>query len=521
MLTHDVELAIHAARFLEYGHANILSRLLEALLEIPRQEFDWGAASSLSRLPFQLEHEHLLRKLLARGERFAEPAIASLASVLGRKFKSELMDLALVRDTADEVARAASVQLAEFIEQVDIPIVVEYARSIELKPNDDDESDAARLLRIPARALVKLPISTLREHFFATLGQGLNNDESVAAMLKDVLVDIQIYRDRTRDAVMLPEVFALANDLIIKGYHRASFPAYLMVSSDLTPRHLSMQQVDGRYLATVIGFIEHGDKWAADLLGALSEHDQRIAKQIGDLVANYNGLFGDILRHLVTKDDAHIFLALENIASSSDQQSLSPFALLDLEDLDWKGKGELWLRLLKRKDPVLAKLMLGGRIPVEVTGLEHINMGEPEPWLAWMLALRQDKQDWWLFRQIANLLGRSSFPENGKRLLSHMEDSESPFRRIISRNILPYVSTPTAEEFSEKVVDYLLSELEEYDLEQGFEGNALAASASESFIAERLIPSAVGKSARFRSNLKYILKEAGKRLGLRFFLPAD
>jgi hypothetical protein len=509
LLGYDVRLAISCARFIENRQGELLEMLLQALQAIPEDESRHGIEVLFAKLPFQEKHESSLRRLLDRGDDLAAAAMAALANLLGQSIKDELFTLAIDRDASCGYTPGNAVELlAPLIHVDDVSGLVARGLALNPKSIDRENSPESSYVDTLAQALQFVPSAVLRSEIFAKIG---HSSASETKVLVQLLCRVGWHR---HDA----EMFFMLNDLIIKGHSCAVFPAYSLVEFYSGSEPLSLYQVDLVYLSKLIGFIRKGDNWATELMRTLCSRDASVAEKVFELARKSKGLLQGILNYCASGNDEQIFSALEEVAEmSSLGRGASILRAVSLNDLNWAGREKLYVTLLALKNSKVAKLILGGGVPVQVSGLSRIDLGDPAPWLEWVMEL-SGSEGWWTRFQVCFLLGRSAHGEYLDFLVQQLGDEHSPYRSVIAKYVLPHVPDLSTDQLPERAIEFLLTDLKREGAWRRFEPNLLSAISTEKFVTDHLLPMSQSQDAFAQSNARHVIEEAGLRLGRRFLV---
>jgi hypothetical protein len=197
-----------------------------------------------------------------------------------------------------------------------------------------------------------------------------------------------------------------------------------------------------------------------------------------------------------------------------------PLSILDHMELDWTGKEDLFVRLLKMRNISVANALFGGSSPPTIKNLGTLDIGRIEWWLEWMLELDASSNDtFWFQDQLAGLFAGHLETQTQKEFVSSFNDPQSRFRGLLLRRILPVFPSISTDALSEEAISYALADLNRARI-SSFRNHLFGAAATEGFVVERLLPLIAGASEPLLGNLQEILRQAGSRHGRRYALSA-
>ena len=207
----------------------------------------------------------------------------------------------------------------------------------------------------------------------------------------------------------------------------------------------------------------------------------------------------------------------------SDEQRLEqPLQILDRLEIDWTGQEELFVQLLRLRELGVAKPVLGYSDPPSLLGLGNLNIGPIYWWLEWMMELASNDASFWFLNMLGGLFGEHLNREVQHEFVFEFNKSNSKYRRLLLRLVLPRFTDITTENFNEDAISFLLADLSYEGSASSFHGHLLGNTATEEFVTERLFPLLRDAKDPLLKNLHSVLRQAGSRHGRRYFveLPA-
>jgi len=515
----DLDFAIEAARFVEEQRDALLEVLLGVLLVHPRLKVDDHNVSRFHLLQFTKRHEALLRRVAKELPSLRSTAVHILARILGQAYKPELIDMLFGEEYGWTVRQSVRV-LGPLLEQSDIAFLID--RALEWDPASLMEETGETHERIDAlaEALAGTPPDVIESGIFARISDvELPQKRLLAALIASIAVDDKFNGAvtmliRLTNARLLPHLFAL----------------YLNVKYEKSQRVIFIEQFDATLLDAVFCYVCEGDKWAVDLLRAACTDSPEVAKLVVDTARTKIGKQRHVLEFCATGSEGPIFAWLEELSVvAAGIDFAQEFNTIDFTELDWTGRQDLLMTLLRHRDPTLALLLMGGSIPVEIVGLDPLDLGDAQPWLGWMIELLEAKDDAnaesgkslnlrWLADQLAFLIARSSAPTSKTQLLDLLEHGDDRMRWAVGHMVMHYMQGLTTDDLTDAAITALIQLIYTQRYNE-FRPHAFGYIANEAFVRDKLLPMAATGDAKARANIAGIAEAVGKRLGLRFVLP--
>ena len=283
----------------------------------------------------------------------------------------------------------------------------------------------------------------------------------------------------------------------------------------------SFTSVHVRHLMSVLGA---EDSWALRALRRLCAARPEFSEAVRHEASKKSCIEKAALVHCVSPTDfAPVFQALaELVEMSGEQRQEQPLQLLYQLECDWTGQEELFVQLLRLRDVWVAKALLGHSLPALLPGLGNLNIGPIFWWLEWMMEVDSSGVNWWFLEGLGGLFGRHLNREVRNEFVFEFNKSNSMFRRLLLRFVLPYFPDITTEMFNEDAISFLLADLSYEGSATSFRGHLLGSTVTEEFVTERLVPLLGNTKQPLLGNLHTVLRQAGSRHSRRYFveLPA-
>lgn len=514
VLKADFALALNAAKYLEEGRDDVVSKLLS---EVPEQSqdfgpYDWKIQSAVEfDLPLTEAHEPHLRTLIKCGDSLGAAAVSRLVALKGAEVKDELLQL-LVDCSGDfnlcrnGIARA----LKPFATDEDAKKIAAWADSIQGKvtPGSDDD-DTAGFTSGAAAFLAGLDLSIIRREF-------LPRDESmeITEIRARVLCDI-LHEHHSTAAL------DFAGELLLRGVKEAAVAIYFISEFAEPDCELSWASFTTAHVGRLKAILDDPDEsWGLDALKCLCAARSDLAEVFKQEASKKSGIEKAALLYCVSRADfTPVFQALGELVEMSDEERREePIQILKRIELDWTGKEELFVQLLRLRDMQLALALFGGSYPLSIPNLGNLEIGPIDWWLEWMMEVDPASAGYWFLNQLGGLFALHLSREVQDKFVAEFNKSGSKFRRLLLHFVLPHRSDITDEVFSDDAISFMLADLSRERSASSFRGHLLGSIATEQFVTERLLPLLPDAKQPLLKNLHEVLRQAGSRHGRRYVL---
>ena len=508
----DFTLALRAAKYLEVGCEEVVSRLLS---EIPERiqalgSFDHSIESAVRfSLPLTDAHEVYLRTLIELGNTVGAAGVCRLVELKGEGVKDELLQLLVERcDDYNFCCNGIAAALKPFATDEDVKRVAAWADSIQAAP---DYNDTDGFISGAARFLSGLDLSVIRQEFLPADGS-----EEVSEIRAQLLCSI--LQDQRSTAAL-----DLAGELLCRGIIEAATSISFIGKSAQPDIELSWGSFTPVHVRHLISGLGAENSWASDALKCLCAARLDLSEVVKQEAAKKSGIERAVLIHCVPPADfAPVFQALGELVEMSDEQRqeqpLQMLRILNGLECDWTGQEELFVQLLKLRDVRLAAALLSYSIPPLLPGLGNLNIGSIYWWLEWVMEEDSSGANIWFLDALGGLFGRHLNREVQHEFVFEFNKPSSKFRRLLLRFVLPHITDITTEMFSEDAISFLLADLSYKGGASPFRGHLLGRTATEEFVTERLLPLLGDTKQPFLGNLHTVLRRAGSRHGRRYFV---
>lgn len=267
--------------------------------------------------------------------------------------------------------------------------------------------------------------------------------------------------------------------------------------------------------------MDSDDSWGVNALQCICNARPDLAEIVKQKALKKTGIEKAIMHYCVSSTDLDpIFQALDEMIKLSDEARRNqPIQVLSSIEIDWTGKEDLFVKLLKLRDIELASALFGHSSPPDVPNLGKIDIGDINWWLDWMSEVLTDKTKqpgFWFVDQLSELFGEHLDIDAQNLFVHEFNRSDSRYRQLLLRFILPCFNKFTTEAFSDDAISLMLADLNREGSTSYFRGHLLGNTATEKFVFDRLLPLLANAEQPLLRNIQKVLKEAGSRHGRRY-----
>lgn len=508
----DLALALNAVKYLEVGRDDVVAKLLAL---IPERIMGLGPFESRIEwlvefaLPISHIHEPHLRSLMKLGNTIAAAAVKRLIAVKGPGIKDELLrELVEARSDYNYCVNGIASALKPFAAPDDVTKVVGLADSISGEVTPDSDDDVADGFTSGAAAfLADIDIAIIKEGFLPS-AQSAPVPEIHARILCNIL-----WKQNSTAAL------ELAGDLLLRGIDKAAVGISFIARHGEANHELNWTSFTLEHLNRLIAIADdpENDSWGLEALRCICSGRPDLAEVVRARAAERSGIAKASLLHCAAPAKVSpVFEALLELAGMSPEQRMKePTHLLEQIDINWPGNEALFVRLLRLRESNLALAIVDQVFKKVDCPLGHIEIGPIEWWLDWFSESVPDsgfmflERMSWLFATYLNKESRHAF-------VVEFNNSTSRYRHLLSHWILLRQNDLTTDDFSADAVSFLLADLGRTHIRDSWRGHLLGQTATEQFVAERLLTLVPDAKEPLLRNLHAVLRQAGSRHGRRY-----
>ncbi len=181
--------------------------------------------------------------------------------------------------------------------------------------------------------------------------------------------------------------------------------------------------------------------------------------------------------------------------------------LLSDVPLDWNGREDLFINLLKLRNLDLALAILGP-FNTDRSLIGEVEIGDVDWWLDWII---DADHPWFTYLLSVFFAGHLGGAKRSEFL--HKFNHESGKHRQSLQQLLPRMFRDlSTEDLTPNAISYLLADLSRTE-RLGWEGHMLGAIATDRFVEEKLLPLATSSAS---PAISQVIEQAGKRHGRRY-----
>ena len=505
----DFALALRAAKYLEVGREEVVSKLLsdipERIQALERSDFkiEWTVESDL---PLTDAHEAHLRTLIGLGDMIGAAGVRRLVGLKGEGVKNELLQLLVDRcDDYNLCCNGIAPALKPFATDEDANKVAAWADSIQTPP-DDDKLEG--FIHGAAEFLSGLDLSVIRQEFVPA-----DRSKEISIVRGQILCSILQEHHSTA-------ALDLAGELLCRGITEAATTICFISNFAKPDSELSWDSYGPDHVRHLLSILGTKHSFALDALKCLCVGRSDLSEAVRQEASKKSGIEKAALMHCVSPADfAPVFQALGELVEMGDEQHHEqPLQILDGLECDWTGQEELFVQLLRLRNVRLAALLLGGASPPLLPGLGNLNIGPIYWWLEWMMEVCASGANTWFLDQLGGLFGNHLNRDVQHEFVLEFNKPSSKFRRLLFQLVLPHLTDITTDMFSEDAISFLLADLSDEGGALPSRGHLLGSTATEEFVTERLLPLLSDTKQPLSKKLHTVLRQAGSRHGRRYFV---
>ncbi len=512
----DFGLVLWAVRYMEFQRAEVEKKILTEIIENwkVRHRHRWKIESYLRHdLQCSEEKEESVRKIIGFGDSIGGSALFCLWRWKGNAVKEECMQLLLEHAFDYNFSRNGAAEiLSEIVEEEDLGTLqkmVEEARQFMLDAEGDLESIQGF---ISGMAFL---MQKFEEKSVHSILIGDSAIAQVPSLREEIFCDYLQERKTAESLVM-------AMDLFMQGYQRAAIAIYFSVrfSKEVMPWDFFREE----HIDRLLECLDHG-VWAFEALREILGSRKDLKDYVQSKAKAYRGITKAAIEAYIDPENREVvFQELESLLlMEADELEAQPFRLLKEIELDWKGKEELFVRLLSLKNQALVAGLMGGSVPPGIKGFGTFEIENMDWWLDWIEELEKSGEDGsnrWRLAQISRFLTQYMDAKSRERFIEKFNEENDRYRKTILRYIVPGLKAQL-DEFSENTIQYILEDLKENAYWIGWEHHFLAYIADEPFIRERMMPLLESGDRILRGNVADIIETAGMQQGRRYLLSEE
>ena len=505
VLRVDLELGLAAVKYLDHKREEVLAQLLEKVAERVPSLDQFGRIGWLieRNLPISEVHAPQLRKLIATGNVIGGAAAARLIRLRGEEVKVEMLDLLLEHQHDHNFCvNGVAPHLRELVVADDLDKIIQIIDSVaeDVTP-ESDEKVAQGLIGGVTSVIGSMPISLVREKFLP---------KAVTGKISEVRG--RVLKEFARDQ-KTTEGLELAAELLLHGVPKASIAIYFIGKFN-RDTEISWSVFETEHLDKLIEtayLSEDNEAWAIETIRLIIEFRSDFAAYVEDAAARYSGVLKAILRWTGSKNQVDaIFETLDELKRNAGEETrFAHCHLLEHIGLDWHGREELFIDLLRLRNPKFALALLNSfMIPDGASSIGELEIGEVNWWLDWL----SEAKNFWLEDRLTDLFAGHLSDDKKGEFLQTFNTGKTEHLGLLKTMLPRILSDLSTDDLSADAISFLLADVSR-NVPVNFRGHILGSIATEKLVEETLLPLANTKCTHA---LATVLKQAGKRHGRRY-----
>lgn len=508
ILDTDLSLAVRAAKFVEYSRDLVVSEILQRTNVKIAESRGPHVGYLMTDLPVSTIHIGILKELMKQHSLIGGAAVRLLATIPSGITKAELIKELLHNLDDFNYCREIGTTLSDLLDAEDIESLVSELKKIE---NEDVRTRDALSVGLES-ALSRMETAVVLRSFLPW--QELNYIQ--LAVLCGFL------RNRSDDIALSASI-----DMVVGKVSKAIFSLYTQIThpnknTSVNPNLFTRELIDA--LRQML-LDEESGRWALEAIRSLLAQRPDLSSFIEDAANQSAGVAKLALLYSMPGEDSAFWDEMSKLSAlDSSRVNAEPLFLLEaIDDVMWNGREAILVSLLKKRNPDLARHILESfispsahKIAVSTELIEPISF-----WLDWIQEkpLANPAENLMFCDRLGRFLTSYTSTDTNQLFVDEFNKESTPYRNLLSTYLLPRLADLTTERLSESAIQYLLSSLSRpmnwWDFTFGG-AQLLGGVATESFVQERLIPLLTIESEPLRSNLREILKIAGRQHRRRY-----
>ncbi len=510
ILKADLTLAIRAVKYIENENDlnSIIAEILDHINDIidpsdMRSYFD--ICFTLDRLPVSFDHEEELRKMLRKHNMLGGAAAKLLVDLRGDSVKDELIEDVFNNPSDYNYCTKVGEVLRPFASLDDLIDIMGRLKYKEQKVKEDEVTGLTSGL---ANLFYDIELGNLLDSFQPW--QKLNDVQL------DFISDI-LFHNRTGISL------SYCVDLARLGITEAMFPLYMKLAFPDDEKEVNIDLFDERLVNELILSLggERAGMWAIRILRIICQHRADLSELIKTFASQKKGILQLSLLYSNIDKDSIAFWNKTNQMANGGIPNLDsePLVLLQGFDIEWAGKEQVLINLLKQRKMEFTRFLLEPLLRPRGQDFEiSLELLKPlEWWLDWMnevIETKGEDEGYWFCNRLGHLLSTYSSDEALSAFISLFNKNDCPYRKVLADYVLNGIPDLSTDMLSDNAISFLITDLsrERIDIFH----YVLGSIATESFVREHLIPLLSLDDHVLKSNLRNVLRIAGQRHRRRY-----
>jgi hypothetical protein len=509
----DFELALVAVCYIEENQAGIVQRLLDEIKI--RSEEDFETMSSLEykldfSVPLVPEHIPTLIKLIESKNSLGGLAAAKVIELSDKHDKTFGIKLLADNCTDYNFCSRIARQIKETINQSDLLELVNTAEIVQEKLDNKQIDNYEAFDSALGKMLGELNPTKVYEAFFDS-----NKTQEKQSVKIACLID---FLQNTKSQ----EGLNIAVKLLSHGVKDVVVPIYFILRFVNDDIELDLSVFSKEHIEKLIQIVqdqnnEHGD-WALGSLKHLCDSKSEHKLIVQKISENEKGVVLAALNYCISEEDA--FRSLKTLLELEDKQlNMEPIDLIGHMKLDWTNQGDLFVKLLHKRNIHLAwQLCESLYVISDNADLPKLKFEDLSWWLEWIYDASSSTHDksWIFVDRISILMSKVLKPNEVETLILEFNKPDSKYRKILSSDLLPRIDELKLEDLTSESISYLLNNIQREA--SHYRGGLLQKIATDEFVKSTLVPEYSKSKGKRKKYFNKVLEKIGKKHGKRYLI---
>lgn len=516
LINKDFKFTISASKYIDFYDPKVITTFLKAIiLKYPdhyRSSFNYNFF--ISNSIFEARHSKLLRKIVLFNDEIGGLALGSLVknNLLSKKTAFKI----LIKNHADyNFCSHLARDIKPIVKQADLQILISSINTFQKKTKVKDYSGfcyamAQLLQNIQPRQVTNF----------------LYNSNAPLKRQKITLKILGEYLHERKDS----SAFEIALSLLSQKIESIVSPLYLIVKFGKDKDSFNWSLISASNIHFLISLFSRRTyicSTSFDLLREICKYRPDFVHLVNKISEQKEGLVRIALKVCIKNGGASTLINKELIQLVNSQDNYLAkinFELLKTLEFKWKGKEELFVRLLKKRNIELTRILTDStRVWTDsklyMAKFQNLEIGHIKWWLTWISeSYNPNDSKWYFFCDRLTRYFAQALPTNKKiEFLNELNNPKSKFRD--SALILIWsMDDFKIWQFTNESLDYLVNNMKS-DRSTYLSTKSsviLTHIATDNFVVDKLLPELTKAKGKYKDRLSYLIENLGRKLYKRY-----